>query len=235
MALAKYGGGIVQLSGSIGGNVFARNRFGNYVRPRTKPVNPHSARQESARAIVSYLAEYWHETLDDTERGLWGTYAAAVAMKNKLGETVYLTGFNHFVRTNACQLHMGEAVIEAAPSILSLPEKDPDLVCSEEDISAQTFSFTCNTTGWAANGESKFGIMLSEGVPQLGSRNQFNGPWRFMDYIDATEGAAGTGDYAASFAFALAQKVWFLARLVTVSGRVSEPWLLDPRTVEADV
>jgi len=67
MALIKFGAGIVQMSGSIAGDVHARNRFGNYVRPRTKPVNPHSIRQEAARAVVSYLAEYWHGNLTDVQ------------------------------------------------------------------------------------------------------------------------------------------------------------------------
>jgi len=234
MALVKYGAGIVQMSGSIAGDVHARNRFGNYIRPRTKPVNPHSARQEAARAIVSFLAEYWHGDLNDTERNLWNVYAAAVAMKNRLGETVHLTGFNHFIRSNAAQLNMGEAVIGAAPDVLSLPEKDPDLVCSEEDIAGQTLTFTCSTNGWVPNGDPKFGIILFQGQPKLASRNFFAGPWRYMDFIDATEGALGTATVAAAFAFALGQRVWFLARVITVSGRLSEPWTVDPRDIEAD-
>ncbi|GAI21240.1 unnamed protein product, partial [marine sediment metagenome] len=106
-ALAKYGGGIVQISGSVAGNVHARNRFGNYIRPRTKPVNPHSVRQEAARAILSYLAEYWHGHMDQDQRDAWDIYATAVAMTNRLGETIHLTGFNHFIRTNACYLQAG--------------------------------------------------------------------------------------------------------------------------------
>lgn len=235
MGLVKYGGGIVQISGSIAGTVFARNRFGNYARPRTKPVNPNSARQEAARTTVSYLAEYWHSDLDSVQRGLWDVYAAAVAMKNRIGESIHLTGFNHFIRTNAAQMGAGEAVITAAPTILSLPEKDPLLVVTEEDIAAQTFSFTCDTTGWIPNGDPKFGILIYQGQPKLASRNFFGGPWRYMDFIDATEGAAGTGTLAASFAFALGQKVWFNARIITDSGRLSELWTIDPRVVEADV
>jgi len=235
MGLVKFGGGIVQISGSIAGTVHARNRFGNYIRPRTKPVNPHSIRQESARAILSYLAEYWHGDLTPVQRNLWEVYAAAIAMFNRLGETIYLTGYNHFIRTNTAQLAIGEAVLDAAPSVLSLPEKDPDLVCSGEDIAAQTFTFTCSTSGWVPNGDPKFGILVYQGKPQLASRNQFNGPWRLMDFIDATEGAAGTADLAAAFAFALGQKVWFGARVMTVSGRLSNFWTFDPRTIEADV
>lgn len=235
MALVKYGGGIIQMSGSIAGNVHARNRFGNYTRPRTKPVNPRSVRQEAIRAILSYLAEYWHTDLDNTERGLWNTYAAAINWLNRLGETVKLTGFNHFIRTNAAQLTMGETVLAAAPTILSLPEKDTDLIVSAEDIAAQTFTLTCSTDGWAANGDPKFGILLYQGKPQLASRDFFNGPWRFMDFIDATEGAAGTGTYDAPFSFALGQKVFFQARVMTESGRMSNIWNLAPRDVEADV
>jgi len=234
MALVKFGAGIVQMSGSIAGDVHARNRFGNYVRPRTKPVNPHSVRQEAARAVVSYLAEYWHGNLTVVQRGLWNTYAAAVAFQNRLGETIHLTGFNHFIRTNAAELAIDEAVIDAAPTILNLPEKDPLLVCSEEAIAGQTFTFTCDDEGWAANGDPKFGILLYQGVPQLASRNFYAGPWRLMDYIDATEGALGTGTYAAAFSFALGQKVWFRARVVTDSGRLSNAWQADPRTIEAD-
>lgn len=235
MALVKYGAGIIQMSGSIAGNVHARNRFGNYVRPRTKPVNPNSIRQEAARAIVSYLAEYWHQDLDDVQRNLWDVYAAAVAMKNRLGETIHLTGFNHFIRTNAAQKAIGETELDAAPTVLSLPEKDTELVVSEEDIAAQTFTFTCNVAGWVPNGDPKFAILIYQGQPQLASRNFFGGPWRFMDVIDATEGAAGTGTLDAAFAFALGQKVWFNARIITVSGRLSELWTINPRVVEADV
>ncbi len=235
MALVKYGAGIIQMSGSIAGDVHARNRFGNYIRPRTKPVNPHSARQEKIRAILSYLAEYWHTELTAVQRGLWDTYAAAVATKNRISETIHLTGYNHFIRSNCAQKTMGETEVDAAPTILSLPEKDPDLVCSEESIASQTFTFTCDTAGWTADGDPKFGIMIAQGKPQLASRNTFHGPWRYMDFIDSTEGAAGTATLAAAFAFALGQKVWFQARIITDSVRLSEPWQVDPRDIVADV
>ncbi len=235
MALAKYGGGIIQLSGSIAGNVFARNKMGNYVRPRTKPVNPHSSRQESARTIMSYLAELWHTSAMAAHRGNWENYAAAIGMKNRLAEAIHLTGYNHFIRSNCAQMCMGETEIVAAPTIQSLPEKDPLLVCTEEDIAGQTFTFTCDVNGWVPDNDPKFGIMIAQGQPKLASRNTFHGPWRYMDFIDAIEGAAGTGTLAASFDFVVDQKVWFLARLITVAGRLSEPWQLDPRDIVADV
>lgn len=234
MALVKYGGGIIQASGSIAGNTFARNRFGNYMRARTKPVNPKSDRQNIIRTIVSYLAEYWHQDLNDTQRNLWNVYAAAVAMKNRLGETIYLTGFNHFIRTNCPQLMLTEAVKDAAPSTLSLMEKDETTVCSEENIAAQTFTFTFDNTGWGVNPDDKYWLCFYQGQPKLVSRHFFDGPWRFMSAAGTVAGDAGTQTLPAEFAFAEGQKVWFQARMISFSGRTSEIWTLAPRTIEAD-
>jgi len=234
MALVQYGAGVIQMSGSIAGDVHARNRFGNYIRPRTKPVNPHSERQEKARAIVSYLAELWHDPSMDTRRGGWNTYAAAVAMKNRLNATIHLTGFNHFIRSNAPKLKVGLSEKLGAPSILSLPEKDHVLQCTEESIANQTFTFECSVNGWDPDGDPKYYIFIHQGQPQLKSRNFFATPWRYMKFIDAALGKAGTATLPAAFAFAEGQKVWFQARVLTVSGRLSQPWQLDPRVIEAD-
>lgn len=234
MALVKYGAGIVQMSGSIAGDVHARNRFGNYIRPRTKPVNPNSVRQESARTIISHLAEYWHSNLDATQRGLWDVYAAAVAMTNRLGETIHLTGFNHFVRTNAVQLMLTEAIIDAAPSTLSLMEKDETTIISEEDIAAQTLTWTFDDTGWGLEDDDKYWMIIYQGQPQLASRSFFAGPWRYCAAIGTVGGALGTQTTAAAFPFAEGQKVWCRARMLSRSGRTSNLWTLAPRTIEAD-
>jgi len=234
MGLVKYGAGIIQISGSIAGDVHARNRFGNYIRPRTKPVNPHSVRQEQVRAQLSFLAEYWHENLSIAQRVAWEVYAAAVAMKNRLGETIHLTGFNHFMRTNGAHMRWSGVVLPNAPVVLALPEKDDALVISDEGIATQTFNFTCDNTGWGPGVDDKLLIMLYQGLPQLASRTFFAGPWRYMGIINATEGAAGTAVRDAVFPFGLGQKVWIQARLMTDQGRLTTTWQLDPRIIVAD-
>lgn len=234
MGLVRYGIGIAEISGSAGGMVFARNKSGAYIRNRTKPVNPNSFRQNFIRAAVSHLAETWHADLTAVERNLWEVYAAAVAMKNKLGETIHLSGFNHFIRTNSPQLMLTEAIKEAAPATLSLMEKDETTICSEEDIAAQTFTFTFDNTAWGVNPDDKYWMCFYQGQPQLASRTTFHGPWRFMSAAGTVAGDAGTQTLPAEFAFALAQKVWFQARMISFSGRTSEIWTLPPRTIEAD-
>lgn len=233
-ALIKFGGGIVKMSGSIAGNTFARNRFGDYARSWKKPVNPRSLRQERIKSIVSYLAEYWHGTMLAPARALWGEYAAAVTMKNKLGDDITLTGFNHFIRSNSSYLMAGGAVLAAAPTIKSLPTKDNVLQCEEESIADQTFTFVCSPLGWGANGDPKGYISLHQGRAQLGSRNFFHGPWRLMGRINNEEGLTEHVTEPAAFPFALGQKVWFQARVMTESGRLSELWDLAPRDIEKD-
>lgn len=233
-ALVKFGGGIVQMSGSLAGNTFFRTRAGDCVRTWKKPVNPHSERQEFVRALLSYLAEYWHTELTAVQRGLWETYAAAVAMQNRLGDTIYNTGYNHWMRTCGAAGRAGLGIFEAAPTILSLPEKDATLLCSEEDVAGQTFTFTFSNLGWAPNGDPKGRLLIYQGQPQLASRNTFHGPWRYMDAFTPVEGAAGTATCDAEFNFAVGQKVWFQARIITTTGRLSELWTTPSRTIEAD-
>lgn len=234
MALVKYGAGIIQMSGSIAGNVHARNHFGNYIRPRTKPVNPHSFRQEIARKNMSHLAEYWHSNLNDTQRGLWEDYAKAIGMLNRLSDTIHLTGFNHFIRTNGAHMKATGVVIADAPGTLSLPKKDINLACSADDITDQEFTFIYNIERWGAEPDNKKFILLYQGRPQLKSRNQFATPWRYMGNIGAAEGPGGTAVKKAAFPFALNQKVWFRARLITQSGRLSTPWQLTPKIIADD-
>ncbi len=228
MALVKYGAGVTQISGSIGGDVHARNRFGNWIRPRTKPVNPHSERQEHARAVASYLAEYWHSPAMAEKRGAWNNYAAAVAMKNRLGETIHLTGFNHFIRSGAASVGPGYNHIDVAPTIMSLPEKDYMLKPTEASVLSQEITFYCDKEGWAGDGDPKVIILVYMGRPQLASRNFFDGPWRYMGGIDAGSGVMNEWVHKGSYDFTLGQKIWFQARVLTVQYRLSERWTLAP-------
>lgn len=222
MALVKYGGGIVQASGSIAGNTFARNRYGNYMRARTKPVNPQSARQVAARNRIAFLAEEWSDTLTAAQRLAWGAYAAAVAWTNKLGETINLTGFNMFCRSNACMLCCGGAVVAAGPTVLSLPNTDPTFSVALSAANGITVTFD-DTLDWCDEDAGYMSIEL--GTPQLASRNFFNGPWRFDAAIEGDSvapPASPDGPTATSTWTLIAdQLVWARARIIREDGRVT--------------
>lgn len=236
-ALVKYGGGIVQMSGSIAGNTFARNRFGNYTRARTKPVNPKSARQVGARVAIMYLAEQWREDpMTDVIRTAWQTYANSVNWNNKLGETVTLTGFNMFIRANAALLRLGGTVVTAGPTDLGLPAGDPNMVVSACSAAAQTFTLTFDDTmDWCE--EVGAYLSLDQGEPQNPTRNFFGGPWRGCAYLSgfATPGVVSpsVGIVDIGYTFVEGQKIWWRGQIIRADGRVSTKFECEPVIVVA--
>lgn len=224
MALIKYGGGIVQMSGSIAGNTHARNRFGNYMRARTKPVNPNSANQIAVRAAIAFLVEYWKDTLTANQRTAWDTYAAAISWNNKLGETVKLTGFNHFLRANTFLVRFGKTIVADGPTTLSLPEHDPTFLCTG---SAGPNQITVNfDDGMAWDDETGGYLVYYQGRPQPRTRNFFAGPWRLLSYTSGADGApvASPVIEAAVFTLTEGQRVWIKARIIRADGRMSTPF-----------
>jgi len=226
MALIKFGGGITAMSGSIAGNTFARNRFGYYSRARTKPVNPKSPHQSQMRGILSYLAEAWHEILDDTMRGQWETYAAAISKKNRLGEGIKLTGFQHFIAGNSLRLQNGLALAEHGPDELSLPPTDKSwavIGSSNSQLLKVTYDPTAD---WAK--EVGGALIGFEGRPQLNTRNFFNGPWQRTGGIyGIVDPPITTYDFTPVFPLITGQRIWVAGRIIRLDGRISTRFVAD--------
>lgn len=224
MALVKYGGGVIQASGSIAGTTHARNRFGNYIRARTKPVNPRSTGQGKVRTAMSFLTNQWSATLTAGERAAWATYAAAIAMKNRLGETVYMTGFNHFVRSNVEFYRHNTAVTKTGPTVLSLPEKDIAFAVSGGVAAQKLYVEFTEGTGWAL--EVNAMLLVYMGQPRPATRNFFAGPWKYIGQV-AGVGAPGAQSptlFDPPYVLILGQLVTCYARIRRADGRISEPF-----------
>jgi len=238
MALVKYGGGVIQMAGSIAGNTFARNRSGNYVRARTKPINPNSSssnlardpgenNQNIVRATLASLANRWSQVLTSVQRTAWDLYAASVVMTNRLGETIHLSGYNHYIRSNAFLLSRGETLVDAGPTIFELPEKDPSIVI-EPEVHEQKAKLTFDDTmDWVDEDEAF--LIIREGRPQNPQRNYFGGP--YLGYKDKG-GDSVTPKTSPEWITNLhllseGQKVWYDLRIIRADGRLSEPWTVS--------
>lgn len=219
MALVKYGGGIIQMSGSIAGNTYARNRYANYVRARTKPVNPRTTPQILVRTILSSLTNRWYNTLDDAQRTAWATYAAAVKMKNRLGEVTELTGFNHYIRSNSLKLLATYAPADAAPTVLELAEKDPTFAIAA-GVAANKITLTLDDTLPWRDDPNAMSVWF-QGRPQNKTRNFFAGPWRYLGCVPCTDEAPI--ELTPIFTLVAGQRQWVYGRIVRADGRVSEP------------
>ena len=228
MGLVRYGGGIAQISGSIAGNTFARNRFGNYVRNRTMPVNPNTALQSAVRSAMAAVTEMWYTQLSDAQRTAWATYAAAVKVKNRLGEDVYLTGFNHFIRSAMAIKTVGGTVVEDAPTTLELPETDDNIVATYDE-SATSLSLAY-TTGLAYLSEVGGYMAIFMGQPQIGTRNFFKGPWRYIGCVTGAASPPASPKLITTPPFTITegQKIWTKARIIRADGRVSNEFYAAP-------
>lgn len=210
------------MSGSIAGDTFARNRYGNYSRARTKPTNPNTARQQAVRGFVATLTDRWSQTLSAAQRTAWNLYASSVAMKNRLGEVVYLTGFNHYIRSNTWRLDLGQTVVDDGPTTFELPQKDGTIAIT---ISAATQEVSISFDDGAAwCSEDNAGVMILGGQPQNAQRNFFAGPWKGRSAKMGNSGTPITSPqtYTALHVCTEGQRVWNKFRILRADGRISE-------------
>lgn len=224
MAMILPGGGVADIRGSIGGTVFSRNRYGNYARNRTIPVNPNSASQQKIRSCISQIRDAWYNTLTAAQRADWAVYANNVPMVNRLGQSINLTGYGMFTRTALAQAYNDLALITDSPTVFSLAEQDETfaIVCSE---AAQTIACTFDDTAeWCD--EEGAALLIYASRPQNSTVNFFKGPYRLAGKIEGDSVTPPTsGDtVSAPFAFVENQKVFVQARILRADGRLSEPF-----------
>lgn len=224
MALVKYGAGVIQFSGSIAGNTFARNRFGNYLRAKTKPVNPNSPGQAIVRSVLAFLTAAWSQTLTPDEREQWNLYGKNVAMKNKLGEVIFLTGFNHYIRSNTLLKLRGEALVSAGPAIFELPAKDPTIRVTIEVHESRTNLYFDADMDWVK--EDGGWLFILEGMPQNPQRNFFGGPYLGIKdkHGEAATPIESPEHFTHLHVLSEGQKVWYQFRIQRADGRISEPF-----------
>lgn len=221
MALIKFGPAIAGISGKIGGVVFSHNRYGAYMRNLTTPVNPNTNRQSNARARVSLLASRWNEVLTTAQRTAWNDYASQVTVKNKVGDDVYTTGFNHYIRSNSAILACGGTIVDAAPVTLLLPETDPTFAIAGSEAT-QLLTITFDDTADMYDEDGAY-LSIQLGLPKNTEVNYFGGPWRWAAAIegDSVTPPSTGATIAVPFAIAEDQKLFCQARIIRADGRVS--------------
>ncbi len=222
MAVIQLGGGILDARGSIGGQVFSRNRSGNYIRARITPVNPRSARQNVIRAVVQFLAAAWSTVLTQTQRDAWEVYADNIVRQNKLGAQIKLTGFNHYIRSNAPRLQSANPRVDAGPVNLTLPGADVTFaVIVDEATQNITVTFD-ETLPWAVLDDSFMYISMS--LPKTQGTNFIGGPFRLAGSIEGNLALPPTSPATIPVPFPVGenQAVVVQARISEVDGRLSD-------------
>ena len=222
MAIVQYGGGILDARGSIGGQVHSKNRFGNYIRARTTPVNPQSQRQNTIRAIVGFLANTWSAFLTQLQRDGWEVYADAIVRTNKVGAAIKLTGFNHYIRSNSVRVQSGNPVISNAPTTLNLPPEDPAMIGTVSEATQLISVAFDDTFDWVDQDEGAMYVFMS--APKNTGVNFIGGPFRLAGVIqgDSTTPPTTPTTIAVPFPVAETQEIVVRARIGEEDGRLSD-------------
>jgi len=231
--LIKLGDIVGQASGSLRSNTYSHNRFGAYVRNRTIPVNPNSARQSTVRTAMQILTNLWGSTLTAAQRAQWTSYGDEVEVINRLGDTVKLTGLNHYVRSNLPRLIAGLARVDAGPAEHSLPATDETAIATytaDDQKVAVAFDDTMDYLD-----EDDAGLLVYTGTPVNSSIEFFNGPFRFTDSIDGDSVTPLTSpqELDSPFVFQEDQQVFTRFRISLADGRLSNFFRLGSGIVAA--
>lgn len=127
------GGGAA--SGKLGALVASRAKNTQYLRARTKPVNPNTVPQQGVRNALKTLASTWQH-LSDIAQALWSGYAVEVRKTNALGDPGTLSGVNWYVGNNIPRVNAGLTIITNGPTTFDLG--NPTF--------GDTFAFDCGGT-----------------------------------------------------------------------------------------
>lgn len=106
MAKIQLGNMAQNVSGSIGGTTFGRNKGGAYARQKSSPVQPRTERQLTVRANLSLVSQAWRN-LTAALRAEWETYAQAHPVVDVFGQALKLSGMSAFCKIAADCLNLG--------------------------------------------------------------------------------------------------------------------------------
>lgn len=223
----KFGATITDARGSLAGNTYSRNHYGAYIRARTTPTNPNTSLQQRARNAVGYLSDRWANTLTAAQRTAWNLYGSSVAMVDKLGATMYLTGYNHYQRSNSFLAQYGKTTISAGPTTFELPAKDPTLAITASEATQQ-YSLTFDDgLAWCSEDEAYMTVLC--GAPQNAQRNYFGGPFKGIRFLegDSVAPLASPQVIGALHGITQGQHLWIECRILRADGRLSQPMRAD--------
>lgn len=180
-------------SGSFGGLTMSHNKGGLYFRSRSVPTDPSSARQLQVRDAVAFLSQAWSQTLTQAQRDAWDQFAEAVTVVNALGDTIQISGVNHYVRANAARIAANAQLsptvpltsIPAAPQIDDLPMLNP-IVITPSIVTPDISVAFDDGQDWVNDDGNA--LMIYEGRPRNPGVGYFKGPYRLSGIIqgDAT-------------------------------------------------
>lgn len=178
----KFGNGVADGRGSIGGTTFSRNRYGSYARTRVTPVNPNTPSQIRSRANFQANATAWR-SLTDSQRTSWSNYAAATPVIDSLGNTIYYSGMQAYMSVIGIYGTVNAAVpattltVPEAPTVPNGTQTDDITSFILQSDLEDGLTVTIAGGGVAGTVVGEYAAIFV-GRPVSKTVRYYNGPWR---------------------------------------------------------
>jgi len=213
---------ISEIRGKIAATVFSRNRGGQIIRNRIKPINRRSIGQSTRRQALGSLASAWRG-LTQAQRDGWNSAGANFPLQDTLGQTIFLSGEQLYIRFNANLNLIGESAIAVAPAPFAFAVLAATFTAEDATVSASLSVVFTPTPMTAGNTIAVYATPnLSPGIAAPNAS-----AFRFIGQIDPsdTSPADMLSAYQALFGDPVAgQKIFLELRpIATASGQGGTP------------
>jgi hypothetical protein len=130
MAKIEFGNGVLNISGTVDGNTFSRNKYGAYLKRKAIPIQPSSTYQLIIRSYMREITNCWAEILTEDEKKKWNK--ATVNKKDSLGKSIKISGVPLFVMCNSMRKISGLEILKNCPVNFNVPEVPASVVINTE-------------------------------------------------------------------------------------------------------
>ena len=120
MSKIKYSALVSDARNKLNGSVLSKNRYGNYIRNKTTPVNPQTTFQQNARAALAANSQAWGG-LTEAQRNGWKALAQELPFTDIFGDSKTLAGNSLYNKLNGNLQKIGESPIDDAPVKEAVP------------------------------------------------------------------------------------------------------------------
>lgn len=192
--MAKFTPGAIvsEVRNKIAASVFTKNRAGAAVRNRTTPINRRSVGQTQKRQQLSALSSGWRG-LTASQITAWNAAAPSFPQQDQLGQTIFLTGHQLYVRLNANLILIGASQITSPPSPTSFAVLALGAISAVASTGVITVAFTPTPVPTGFNLILKMTAPVSAGKSFVG-----NSAFRYVQNV----APAGTSPVTATSAYA---------------------------------
>jgi hypothetical protein len=193
---------LTQASGSVGGLTYTRARGGLVMRARAVPTDPNTGRQGAARAAMTGAVTSWLEDLTDGVRANWNLYAGNVPTTNRLGDQIFLSGQNMYVRSYTIKdqllnrLGISTTAGLNAPTVFDLGTFTTPTFTADASAGINV-NFT-DSDAWCSENDAFMLIFM--GKPCNPTRNYFRGPYSLIGAISGDNSSPPSSPFTISAA-----------------------------------